>query len=54
MGELKPPGKPFDISNWEVQDAWEKVKTPFRARGAPCYLTSAVTLVLSLLSGVLP
>ena len=26
MGELKPPGKPFDISKWEVQDAWEKVK----------------------------
>ena len=23
MGELKPPGKPFDISKWEVQDAWE-------------------------------
>ena len=21
MGELKPPGKPFDISKWEVQDA---------------------------------
>jgi len=20
MGELKPPGKPFDISKWEVQD----------------------------------
>ena len=32
MGELKPPGKPFDISKWEVQDAWEKVKAD---KGAP-------------------
>ena len=32
MGELKPPGKPFDISKWEVQDAWEKVKAK---KGAP-------------------
>ena len=32
MGELKPPGKPFDISKWEVQDAWEKVKAN---KGAP-------------------
>ena len=26
MGELKPPGKPFDISKWEVQEAYQKVK----------------------------
>ena len=32
MGELKPPGKPFDISKWEVQDAWKKVKAN---KGAP-------------------
>jgi hypothetical protein len=32
MGELKPPGKPFDISKWEVQDAWEKVQAN---KGAP-------------------
>ena len=32
MGELKPPGKPFEISKWEVQDAWEKVKAN---KGAP-------------------
>ncbi len=32
MGELKPPGKPFDISKWEVQDAWEKGKAN---KGAP-------------------
>ncbi len=32
MGELKPPGKPFDISKREVQDAWEKVKAN---KGAP-------------------
>ncbi len=32
MGELKPPGKPFDISKQEVQDAWEKVKAN---KGAP-------------------
>jgi RNA-directed DNA polymerase len=32
MGELKSPGKPFDISKWEVQDAWEKVRAN---KGAP-------------------
>jgi group II intron reverse transcriptase/maturase len=32
MGELKPPGKPFAISKWEVQDAWEKVRAN---KGAP-------------------
>src|SRR5262244_2503915 len=34
MGELKPPGKPFDISKWEVQDAGEKVKANKGAPGA--------------------
>lgn len=32
MGELKPPGKPFDISKWEVQEAYLKVKAN---KGAP-------------------
>jgi RNA-directed DNA polymerase len=32
MGELKPPGKPFGISKWEVQEAYEKVKAN---KGAP-------------------
>jgi hypothetical protein len=32
MGELKPPGKPFDISKWEVQEAYQKVKAN---KGAP-------------------
>ena len=32
MGELKLPGKSFDISKWEVQEAWEKVKAN---KGAP-------------------
>lgn len=32
MGELKAPGKPFEISKWAVQEAWEKVKAN---RGAP-------------------
>ena len=26
MGELKSSGKSFDISKWEVHDAWEKVR----------------------------
>jgi len=26
VGELKAPGKPCDISKWDVQEAWEKVK----------------------------
>jgi hypothetical protein len=26
MGELKSSGKSFDISKWEVHDAWEKLK----------------------------
>jgi hypothetical protein len=32
MGELKPPGKPFDISKWEVQEAYLKVRAN---KGAP-------------------
>ena len=32
MGELKPPGKPFYISKWEVQEAYQKVKAN---KGAP-------------------
>jgi RNA-directed DNA polymerase len=32
MGELKPPGKPFDISKWEVQEAYQKVMAN---KGAP-------------------
>ena len=32
MGELKPPGKPFAISKWEVQEAYQKVKAN---KGAP-------------------
>jgi RNA-directed DNA polymerase len=32
MSELKPAGKPFDISKWEVQEAYQKVKAN---KGAP-------------------
>src|SRR5579875_219674 len=32
MGELKSPGKPFEISKWAVREAWEKVKAN---KGAP-------------------
>lgn len=32
MDELKSPGKPFEISKWTVQEAWEKVKAN---KGAP-------------------
>ncbi len=32
MSELKSAGKPFDISKWEVQEAYETVKAN---RGAP-------------------
>jgi RNA-directed DNA polymerase len=32
MGELKPPGKPFEMSKWEVQEAYLKVKAN---KGAP-------------------
>ena len=32
MGELKSSGKSFEISKWEVQNAWEKVKAN---KGAP-------------------
>jgi RNA-directed DNA polymerase len=32
VGTLKPPGKSFEISKWEVLDAWEKVKAN---KGAP-------------------
>jgi RNA-directed DNA polymerase len=31
VSELKLPGKPFDISKWEVWEAYERVK----AKGAP-------------------
>jgi group II intron reverse transcriptase/maturase len=32
VDELKSSGKPFDISKWEVQEAWEKVRAN---KGAP-------------------
>ncbi len=32
MGELKAPGKPFEISKRSVREAWEKVKAN---RGGP-------------------
>ena len=32
MGELKSSAKSFEISKWEVQRAWEKVKAN---KGAP-------------------
>jgi RNA-directed DNA polymerase len=32
MSELKSPGKPFEISKWVVQEAWEKVRAN---KGAP-------------------
>jgi retron-type reverse transcriptase len=32
MSELKSPGKPFEISKWAVQEAFEKVKAN---KGAP-------------------
>ena len=32
MDKLKSSGKPFDISKWEVQEAWEKVRAN---KGAP-------------------
>ena len=32
MNELKSPGKPFEISKWAVQEAWEKVRAN---KGAP-------------------
>lgn len=32
MNKLKSPGKPFEISKWAVQEAWEKVKAN---KGAP-------------------
>ena len=32
MDELKSPGKSFEISKWEVQEAWEKVRAN---KGAP-------------------
>ena len=32
MNELKLPGKPFEISKWAVQEAWEKVRAN---KGAP-------------------
>ena len=32
VGELKAPGKPFDISKWAVWEAWKKVKAN---KGAP-------------------
>jgi retron-type reverse transcriptase len=33
MGELKSSGKSFEISKWEVQNAWEKVKANMGAAG---------------------
>src|SRR5689334_25258203 len=33
MGELKSSGKSFDISKWEVHNAWEKVKANKGAAG---------------------
>ena len=33
MGELKSSGKSFEISKWEVQHAWEKVKANKGAAG---------------------
>ena len=33
MGELKSSGKSFEISKWEVHDAWEKVKANKGAAG---------------------
>jgi RNA-directed DNA polymerase len=32
VGELKAPGKSFEISKWAVWEAWEKVKAN---KGAP-------------------
>jgi RNA-directed DNA polymerase len=32
VSEVKSPGKPFEISKWEVQQAWEKVRAK---KGAP-------------------
>jgi len=32
MDKLKAPGKPFDISKWQVMEAWEKVRAN---KGAP-------------------
>jgi group II intron reverse transcriptase/maturase len=32
MDKLKSPGKPFDISKWQVMEAWEKVRAN---KGAP-------------------
>ncbi|WP_201780193.1 reverse transcriptase, partial [Lentzea aerocolonigenes] len=32
MDQLKLPGKSFEISKWEVQEAWEKVRAN---KGAP-------------------
>ena len=32
MGELTSSGKSFEISKWEVREAWEKVRTN---KGAP-------------------
>ena len=33
MGELKSSGKSFEISKWEVQHAWEKVRANKGAAG---------------------
>ena len=37
MGELKSSGKSFEISKWEVQNAWEKVKANKGAAGVDGY-----------------
>ena len=33
MGELKSSGKSFEISKWEVHEAWEKVRANKGAAG---------------------
>ena len=33
MNELKSPDKPFEISKWAVQEAWERVKANKDAAG---------------------
>jgi hypothetical protein len=44
VGELKAPGKSFDISKWAVWEAWEKVKAN---KGAPGGLFTRVQPNLS-------